>query len=680
MVLDWRFFCTFVSYLLYRVMLQKKPTYKTDYGYVRVASVVPSLNVADVAGNVHNIIKSYNEAREKGAQVVVFPELAVTGYTCGDLFGNEALLDEVELGIEEIARNVVASGGIAIVGAPLRERGHLYNCAIVMTCNNGMYVVPKTYLPNYKEFYEKRWFTSDNITRGAITEISINGFKYPFGTNMIFEYGRLKLAIEICEDLWVPVPPSSIAAINGANVLVNLSASNELVGKHDYLVNLIKHQSNQCIASYIYASSGYGESTTDLVFAGNAIIAENGSIIKQGKRFCTTPQMSVADVDLEALDNERRLNGSFTDSMLQFTRQYKYIPIEFDPLDYEHVKLERKVRKMPFTPNETSRLNSRCEEIVNIQTQGLMRRMDFTHTKSLVVGISGGLDSTLALMIAVRAFDRLGLDRKGIYGITMPGFGTTGRTHKNAVALMNALGITVKEIRIADAVMQHFADIEHDPEVQDVTYENSQARERTQILMDYANKVGGMVLGTGDLSELALGWATYNGDHMSMYNVNCSIPKTLARHLVMWFASSMNTSNPTGIVIHETLLDVLDTPISPELTKADAQGNIAQMTEDLVGPYELHDFFLYNMLRHGFGPEKIYFLARKAFAGMYDHATIKKWLTTFSRRFFNQQFKRSCLPDGPKVGNVSLSPRGDWRMPSDASSALWLKQCEQLPV
>lgn len=661
-------------------MLQNKPTYKTDYGYVRVASVVPSLNVADVAGNVQNIIESFKQARNKGAQVVVFPELSVTGYTCGDLFGNEALLDEAEKSLALIYDYVASYGGIAIVGCPLRERGHLYNCAVVMACNCGMFVVPKTYLPNYKEFYEKRWFTSDNITRGSVSEITINGRKVPFGTNLIFEVGHLKLAVEICEDLWVPIPPSSIAAINGANVLVNLSASNELVGKHDYLVNLIKHQSNQCIAAYIYASSGYGESTTDLVFAGNAIIAENGSIIKQGKRFSTEPQMSIADIDLEALDNERRLNGSYTDSMLQFARNYTTIPVEIDTLDYESVSLERKIRKMPFTPNENSRLNSRCEEIVNIQTQGLMRRMDFTHTKSLVLGISGGLDSTLALMIAVRAFDRLGLDRKGIYGITMPGFGTTGRTHKNAISLMNALGITVKEISIASAVTQHFADIEHDPNVQDVTYENSQARERTQILMDYANKVGGMVLGTGDLSELALGWATYNGDHMSMYNVNCSIPKTLAKHLVMWFASSMNMSNPTGVIIHETLLDVLDTPISPELTKADNQGNIAQMTEDIVGPYELHDFFLYNMLRHGFGPGKIYFLARNAFDGVYDNATIKKWLTTFSRRFFNQQFKRSCLPDGPKVGNVSLSPRGDWRMPSDASSAVWLKQCEELPV
>ncbi len=658
-------------------------TYRLDelnnYGFMRIASVVPKLNVGDVAGNLQNILSDYFAARKRGAQVVVFPEMALTGYTCADLFGNEALLDAVEDALEEIMVRVECSGGLIIVGAPLRERGHLYNCAVVIGGMAGMHVVPKTYLPNYKEFYEKRWFTSDNITRGHVAEITVCGRKVPFGTDLIFESGRMKLAVEICEDLWVPIPPSSIAAVNGANVLVNLSASNELVGKHDFLVNLIKHQSNQCIAAYVYASSGYGESTTDLVFSGSAVIAENGTVLQQSKQFCMDSQMVIADIDLEALDNERRINGSFTDSMLQHGRDYKTVKLSLDALNLDETELLRKVRRMPFTPEESSRLHTRCEEIVNIQTMGLMRRMEFTHTRSLVVGISGGLDSTLALMIAVRAFDRLGLDRKGIYGITMPGFGTTGRTHKNAVELMNALGITVKEINIADAVMQHFKDIDHDPEVQDVTYENCQARERTQILMDYANKVGGMVLGTGDLSELALGWATYNGDHMSMYNVNCSIPKTLAKHLVMWFAATINTSNPVGMVIHETLLDVLDTPISPELTKADTQGNIAQKTEDLVGPYELHDFFLYNMLRHGYGPAKIYFLACKAFEGMYDKATIKKWITTFSRRFFNQQFKRSCLPDGPKVGSVSLSPRGDWRMPSDASSALWLKECEELP-
>lgn len=660
-------------------MLQTKPSYKTDYGYARVAAAVPALNVADIEANVNAINDTIHEALAKKTQLLVLPEMAITGYTCADLFGNETLLIEAEKAITSIAQLTVDNDLIVILGAPLRNNGQLYNCAVVMQRGN-MWVIPKTYLPNYKEFYEKRWFTSDNVTRGMVSEINIDGKKVPFGTDMIFQAGRMKIAVELCEDLWVPIPPSSVAAINGANVLVNLSASNEVVGKHTYLVDLIKHQSNHCIAAYVYASAGYGESTTDLVFAGNAVIAENGSILKEAARFSTKPQMSVADIDIEALDNERLLNGSFTDSLIQHARPYKVIQLQASPLDYESVNLERKIKKSPFTPSETSRLDSRCEEIVNIQTQGLMRRMEFTHIKSLVVGISGGLDSTLALMIAVRAFDRMGLDRKNIYGITMPGFGTTGRTHNNALQLMQALGVTVKEISIAKAVTQHFADIDHDPEVQDVTYENSQARERTQILMDFSNKINGLVLGTGDLSELALGWATYNGDHMSMYNVNGSIPKTLAKHLVMWFAATINTSNPTGMTIHETLLDVLATPISPELTKADDKGDIAQITEDIVGPYELHDFFLYNMLRHGYGPTKIYFIARKAFEGIYDNATIKKWLTTFCRRFFNQQFKRSCLPDGPKVGNISLSPRGDWRMPSDASSKVWLKECDSLPL
>lgn len=672
-------FTIFVGYFRQTTMLHTTPTYNTDYGYARVASAVPSLNVADISGNTLAIIQIIHEAIDRKAQLIVLPELAITGYTCADLFGNETLLNEAEIALETIVSETISNNIIAIVGAPIRNNGHLYNCAVVMHHGN-MWIVPKTYLPNYKEFYEKRWFTSDNTTHGHVSEVVINNKKVPFGTDYIFEAGRMKIAIEICEDLWVPIPPSSLAAINGANVLVNLSASNEVVGKHDYLVNLIKHQSDHCISAYIYSSSGYGESTTDLVFAGNAIIAENGSILKQGTRFSLAPQLSVADIDLEALDNERRLNGSFTDSMLQHARTYKTVLLETTTINYETEPLERKIKKAPFTPSETSRLNSRCEEIVNIQTMGLMRRMSFTHISSLVIGISGGLDSTLALMIAVRAFDRLGIDRKNIYGITMPGFGTTGRTHNNAIMLMNALGVTVKEIPIANAVLQHFADIEHDVQTQDVTYENSQARERTQILMDYANKVNALVLGTGDLSELALGWATYNGDHMSMYNVNCSVPKTLAKHLVMWFAATINTSNPVGMTIHETLLDVLATPISPELTKADNDGNIAQKTEDLVGPYELHDFFLYNMLRHGYGPAKIYFMARNAFHEIYDNATIKKWLTTFSRRFFNQQFKRSCAPDGPKVGNISLSPRGDWRMPSDASNSAWINECNSLPL
>ena len=652
---------------------------KTDYGYIRVASAVPKVNVADIDFNVENIIISINEAIQGKAQLLVLPELCITAYTCADLFDNELLLDEAETGLLAIQQATIGSEILVFVGAPLRKDGHLFNTAIAIQNGKILGVVPKTYIPNYKEFYEKRWFTSFNVAK-VDTDIIINGENVPLGADLIFDAGKIKIGVDICEDLWVPIPPSTIYAINGANVMVNLSASNELIGKHNYLVDLIKHQSDSCTAAYIFSSAGYGESTTDLVFAGNAIIAENGSILKVGKRFEIESQIQFADIDIEALNNERRINGSFNDNMLQFTRNLRKIEFNWaKTLNYEEVPLDRKLKKLPFVPTEESRLNSRCEEIFNIQTEGLMRRLQFTNIKSLVVGISGGLDSTLALLVATNAFDRLGIDRKNIYGITMPGFGTTDRTYNNALSMMKALGVSIKEISIAAAVTQHFKDIEQDKNVHDVTYENSQARERTQILMDYSNKINALVLGTGDLSELALGWATYNGDHMSMYNVNASIPKTLAKHLVMWYATTVNASTPEGLLIHETLLDVLHTPISPELTPADSKGNIKQKTEDLVGPYELHDFFLYYMLRYGYTPRKIFLLANNTFKGNYDKKTIKKWLTKFMWRFFSQQFKRSCLPDGPKVGNVSLSPRGDWRMPSDASSALWIKECESLP-
>ena len=635
-----------------------------------MAAAVNVGNVADVQYNTEQIIQQVHNAIDRQAQLVVLPEMAVTGYTCADLLGADLLLDAAEQSLKVIADTFAQTDIVIVVGAPLRQQSRLYNCAVVMQ-RGQMWAVPKTYLPNYKEFYEKRWFTAASTDLRDST-ITVAGQTIPFGTDLLFDLGKACIAVEICEDLWVPVAPSSLAALNGANVLVNLSASNELVAKHDYLVDLIKHQSNHCIAAYVYASAGFGESTTDLVFAGNCIIAENGTILRQGERFKAAEQMVVADIDIEALDNERRINGSFADCRQRNLRSYRHVSLAFTGLDYEQMELERALRRLPFVPDEVSRRNTRCEEIVNIQTEGLMRRLHHTHCKSLVVGISGGLDSTLALMIAVRAFDRMGLDRKGIYGITMPGFGTTGRTLTNALELMRALGITVKEIPIAEAVAKHLADIEHDLATHDTTYENAQARERTQILMDFANKTGGMVLGTGDLSELALGWATYNGDHMSMYNVNGSIPKTLAKHLVLWFASKFETANPQSLIVHETLLDVLHTPISPELTPADDKGQIKQKTEDIIGPYELHDFFLYNMQRHGFSPAKIYFLARRTFNGTYDNSTIMKWLQVFCRRFFSQQFKRSCLPDGPKVGSVSLSPRGDWRMPSDATAALWL--------
>lgn len=650
--------------------------HKHDYGMIRVAAAVHCGNVADVQYNTEQIMRQVRLAIEQKAQMVVLPEMAVTGYTCADLLGLDILLDAAEQALKVIAETFVNQDIVIVVGAPLRQQSRLYNCAVVMQ-RGQMWAVPKTYLPNYKEFYEKRWFTAASVDLRDAT-INVAGQSIPFGTDLLFDMGKACIAVEICEDLWVPVAPSSLAAVNGANVLVNLSASNELVTKHDYLIDLIKHQSNHCIAAYVYASAGFGESTTDLVFAGNCVIAENGTILRQGKRFIADEQMVVADIDIEALENERRINGSFADCRQRNLRGYRHIALQFQPIDYEQIVLERNMRRLPFVPEEVSRRETRCEEIVNIQTEGLMRRLKHTGCKSLVVGISGGLDSTLALMIAVRAFDRLGLDRKGIYGITMPGFGTTGRTLTNALELMKALNITVKEIPIAEAVAKHLSDIEHDMASHDTTYENAQARERTQILMDFANKTGGMVLGTGDLSELALGWATYNGDHMSMYNVNGSIPKTLAKHLVMWFASKFEPANPQSLTIHETLLDVLHTPISPELTPADEKGQIKQKTEDIIGPYELHDFILYNMLRHGYSPVKVYFLARRTFADTYDNETMLKWLRVFCKRFFSQQFKRSCLPDGPKVGSVSLSPRGDWRMPSDATASLWLSTLEDL--
>jgi len=650
-----------------------------DYGYVRVAAAVPQVNVADVEGNVASIISSVEQALQAGAMLVALPELCVTGYTCGDLFANELLLQSAQRALVRLCDHFAKCGAVVVLGAPLPSGGHLFNCAVVMH-RGKMWVIPKTYIPNYKEFYEKRWFASSNITAHAgMTSIMVADREVAFGTDMVFELGRARIAVEVCEDLWVPVPPSTLAAINGANVLVNLSASNEVIGKHGYLVGLVQRQSSQCIAAYVYASCGYGESTTDLVFAGNALIAENGKMLAHGERFCTQPQLSIADIDIEALENERRVNGSFADSMVQFGRPYRHVQLQAPtPLDYESCELKRPVAKLPFVPTGDEQLTERCEEIIGIQTEGLMRRLDFTGIPTVVIGVSGGLDSTLALLVAVRAFDRMGRDRKNIHAITMPGFGTTGRTYRNACAMVDALGATLHEISIADAVTQHFKDIGHDAAVHDVTYENSQARERTQILMDMANKLNGLVLGTGDLSELALGWATYNGDHMSMYNVNVSIPKTLVRHLVRWFASSLRDTRPGGKKIHDTLLDVLDTPISPELTPADKDGNILQVTEDIVGPYELHDFFLFNMLRYGYEPTKLYLLARKAFDGEYDNSTILKWLRTFVRRFFAQQFKRSCLPDGPKVGSVSLSPRGDWRMPSDASSRLWIAQCDKM--
>lgn len=642
----------------------------------RVAATVPAVKIGNVAVNVENVTAVAVEAAQQGARLVVTPELSLTGYTCGDLLHNDLLLNQAEEALTALAADPRLQDIVLVVGAPLRHRSGLYNCAVALAHGAIQCVVPKCYIPNYNEFYEKRWFASGSQIFDDF--IAINGQEIPFGVNCMIVMGNAKVGIEVCEDLWVPIPPGTHAALAGANVIVNLSASTELVGKHDYLLQLISNQSARTHTAYVYAGAGYGESTTDVVLAGNAIIAENGALLQQSERFATAPRIAVADVDLQLLDHERITHNSFNDNANdECADSYQLIDIE-EPaknVDYSSEPWLRPVNSAPFVPGDKDTLNARCEEIVQIQTIGLMRRLEATGIKRIVVGVSGGLDSTLALMIAVRTFDKMGLDRKGIYGITMPGYGTSGRTFNNATRLMKELAITVEEISIVPAVEQHFKDIKHDKAVHDVTYENSQARERTQILMDYANKVGALVLGTGDLSELALGWATYNGDHMSMYNVNVSIPKTLARHLISWIAAAQPRDKH---IIQETLLDVLDTPVSPELTPADEQGQIAQKTEDIVGPYELHDFFLFNMLRYGFTPAKIYRMACVAFEGEYTGEIIKKWFLTFTRRFFSQQFKRSCLPDGPKVGSVTLSPRGDWRMPSDMGAAMWLNEVEKL--
>lgn len=611
------------------------------------------------------------QASEKGVQIIAFPELSVTGYTCLDLFAQQTLLDGAEEALLQLVSNTADLDILTIVGVPLRTENRLINAAVVFQKGAIRGVVPKTYLPNYKEFQEQRWFTS--VTELRESTISIGEEEYPMGSHLLFRSGRLTAGIEICEDLWVPVPPSSLLAMEGANIIFNLSASNELIGKHAYLRSLICQQSARCMAGYVYASSGFGESSTDLVFAGNGIIAENGNLLTESPRFTMEEQLVISEIDIETLQNDRQVNTSFMYGTSGLPKEKAQV-VDFQVRIPDGFSLTRPVDPHPFTPSGEA-LKERCEEIFHIQVAGLAKRLVHAHAQTAVVGISGGLDSTLALLVTVMTFDALKMPRGQIIGITMPGFGTTDRTYTNACDLIRSLGVTLKEIPIKEACLQHFRDIDHDPSVHDVTYENSQARERTQLLMDVANQKNGLVIGTGDLSELALGWATYNGDHMSMYGVNGSIPKTLVKYLVEWVAN-----HKVDDASRLTLLDIVDTPISPELIPADENGNIKQKTEDLVGPYELHDFFLYHFLRFGSYPSKIYFLAQKAFAGIYDNATVKKWLYTFFRRFFQQQFKRSCLPDGPKVGSVSLSPRGDWRMPSDAVSRLWLEEIERINI
>jgi NAD+ synthase (glutamine-hydrolysing) len=634
-----------------------------DYGYVKVAAAIPGVKVADCMYNAAEIEKLIVEANDKGVEIITFPELALTAYTCGDLFAQQLLLDEAERGLLQIMQNTRQMDIISIIGLPVSVHGMLLNAAAVIQHGKVLGVVPKYYLPNYKEFYEMRWFTSGDMIKQD--NVRLCGQLVPVTHDMLFETPKAIFGVEICEDVWAPIPTSSILTLKGADIICNLSATDECIGKHDYLCQLLSQQSARSMSGYVYSSCGFGESTTDVVYAGNALIYENGRLLARSKRFEMDPQLIISEIDVQFLRGERRVNTTFATSMRQYIGK-EALRVTIDRTTDKPLELTREYDPHPFVPQGNT-LNERCEEIFSIQVAGLAKRLIHTYAKTAIVGISGGLDSTLALLVCVRTFDKLKRDRKDIIGITMPGFGTTDRTYNNAINLMKSLGVTIREISIKDACIQHFKDIGHDVNNHDVTYENSQARERTQILMDVANQMNGMVIGTGDMSELALGWATYNGDHMSMYGVNGSVPKTLVIHLVKWVAL-----HDMDELSKLTLLDIVDTPISPELIPADEQGNIKQKTEDLVGPYELHDFFLFYFIRCGFSPSKILMLAKRSFAGVYDEETINKWLHTFCRRFFNQQFKRSCLPDGPKVGTIALSPRGDWRMPSDASSSSWL--------
>lgn len=636
-----------------------------QYGFIKVAAAVPTVKVADCQYNLKKIESLIAQAEGMGVEIITFPELSLTGYTCQDLFRQELLLQASETAIFQLLDFTRKLHVIAIIGLPLAVGDLLLNCAVVIQGGQVMGVVPKTYLPNYSEFYEKRWFSSAQDLRSA--EVRVAGSRIPISSDpVIFRTSDgVKFGIEICEDVWAPTPPSNHLALAGADIIFNLSASNELIGKHNYLLSLLKQQSARTITGYVYASSGFGESTQDLVYGGHAFIYENGTQLAKGQRFAMDDQLITAQIDVERLRGDRRANTTYTNAQRRMIDENIRV-VDMHSACQRDFVLERSVDPQPFIPKDDD-MHSSCQEILDIQSMGLVKRLVHTSCKRVIVGISGGLDSTLALLVCVRAFDKLQLPRKGIIGVTMPGFGTTDRTHNNAIDLMNSLGVTSYEISIAKSVKQHFEDIGHDINVHDITYENSQARERTQILMDLSNKFGGMVIGTGDLSELALGWATYNGDHMSMYGVNASVPKTLIKYLVNSVAAELDEKSAS------TLHDIIDTPISPELIPATDDGEIKQKTEDLVGPYELHDFFLYYFLRHGFRPKKIRILANKAFDGKYTDEVIVHWLKTFCRRFFAQQFKRSCLPDGPKVGSVSLSPRGDWRMPSDASCELWMQ-------
>lgn len=640
-------------------------------GFVRVGSASITTKVADCSHNRAQILKVMDEAIDNGTAILVYPELTLTGYTCNDLFLQKHLQKQVINELVTIKEATVGKEIVLIVGAPLAMTNGLYNCAVVISKGHFVGITVKSYIPNYSEFYEKRWFVSGNQLLDSTVRIGHDNV--PVGSHMLYRHAEdrdITFGIEICEDLWTPTPPSGPMALAGATLILNPSASNDLVGKSEYRHNLASNQSARTMTGYVYSSAGYGESTTDIVFGGQCMIYENGSLLRENKRFGMTSELIYADVDVERLVNDRHKMITYSD--MNRIHDQVYTLCEFD-IRIKNNPLERYVDPHPFVPSDINKRNTRCEEIFAIQSHGLAKRLDHISGQKVVIGVSGGLDSTLALLVAAKTFDLLGLDRKDIIGITMPGYGTTDRTYTNACELIDHLGCSLVEINIAAACDQHFRDIDHDPSEHNITYENTQARERTQILMDYANKVGAIVVGTGDLSELALGWATYNGDHMSMYAVNTSIPKTLVRYLVDWVAHHEVSEDAKAI-----LLDVLDTPVSPELLPPDEDGNIAQKTEEVVGPYELHDFFLYYMVRFGFTPTKIFNLAVIAFEDIYDPKTIKKWLKTFTWRFFAQQFKRSCLPDGPKVGSINLSPRGDWRMPSDAVSKTWMEEIDAI--
>ena len=634
------------------------------YGFVKVAAATPRIRVADCDSNANEIIMQIKAAHNEGSAVIVFSELCVTGYTCSDLFLQSTLLNSAEQSVSKIINKTKELDIVVLIGAPIAIKQSLYNCAVVIYKGNILGIVPKVNIPNYSEFYEARHFASGE----SIEEyISYAGQSDVFvSKNQIFECSSMSefsIGVELCEDLWVAHSPSVDLAVNGASVICNLSTSDDVIGKEEYRRGLVQMQSGKLCCAYIYSDSGFGESTTDMVFSGQNIIAENATLLAESKRFTTG--ITYADVDIQKLMGERRRSNTYNSN-----NEINNVNITYFDMPLKDTKLSRKFAQTPFVPTNKSDLAARCEEIIQIQATGLATRLAHTGIKNVVLGLSGGLDSTLALIVCVHAFDMLEIDRKNIHTVTMPCFGTTKRTKSNAELLAQAYGVSFEEINITLAVRQHFADIHHDENITDITYENSQARERTQILMDLSNKYGGFVIGTGDLSELALGWATYNGDHMSMYAVNVSIPKTLVRYLTSYEAHKSDGE------LKAVLLDVLDTPVSPELLPPDENGEIAQKTEDVVGPYELHDFFLYYLVRFGFAPEKIYYLAKISFKEKYDNQTIKNWLTVFIKRFFSQQFKRSCLPDGPKVGSVTLSPRSDWRMPSDASVNMWLKNLE----